>query len=235
MLCSFWGFELYTFCRERERMRWTLRRQTMAYIEKDLLNSTQNMKLTYILDILMAFFSLCISIGLCSCCSVCVCVCVFFLFIPIHAVTSRSPDSLSWDSSFAKCTSNISYYWTGLVTVVENCFQMNQTSLFSLIDTNNMEKRTDTRSINEIFNVQPGRQFWIYIEIKFSSKCVQSSWHKCCSQLVRQRSSIQTNNKNINKTADPEEKKDVAKDEEEKKSFPPKLTKDKLIENRKKG
>lgn len=130
---------------------------------------------------------------------------------------------------------------------------MNQTLFFSLIDAaTTREKRTSTRSINEIFNVRPRRQLRIYIEIKFSYKCVQSSWHKCCSQLVRALSSTQTNNKHINKTAKEEENGvDLEQDEEmrrwrewcrrggkrmnRKKSFLPKLTKDKLIENRKKG
>lgn len=177
------------------------------------------------------FLSLHISIGLCSCRSVCV-----FLFASIHAVTSPIAPV---ESSFAKCTSNISYYWTGLVTVPENCFQMNQTSLFSLIDTTAREKAALGQS-TKISNVQLGRQLWIYIEIKFSSKCVQSSWHKCCSQLVRARALINTHKQQKHQQNSREGRGGRGNrcgggGWGRKKSFSPKLTKDKLIENRKKG
>lgn len=97
MLCSIWGLNCVRMFSRR-----TLRRQTMAYIERDLLNSTQTCN-KHISDVFRAFSSYRLDVV----------VVVFFLFTHIHAVTFV----LNW-AQFRQMHSKIVCYWTDLVIVL---------------------------------------------------------------------------------------------------------------------
>lgn len=107
MLCSIWGLNCV-----RMFSRQTLRRQTIAYIEKDLLNNTQTCN-EHILNIFRAF-------SLYRLVVVVVVVAIFSLLfrLPFMLLPVIQP---SW-VEFCQMHSNIFCYWTGLVTVLKSCF-----------------------------------------------------------------------------------------------------------------